>query len=62
MSGPASEFEGKAAIVTGGGSGVGYAIARAFARAGARVAIAGRTPDRLARAAAAIEGEGGARF
>ena len=60
MSAPASEFEGKAAIVTGGGSGVGYAIARAFARAGARVAIAGRTPDRLARAAAAIEGEGGA--
>jgi NAD(P)-dependent dehydrogenase (short-subunit alcohol dehydrogenase family) len=53
------EFAGKAAIVTGGGSGIGYAIARAFGRAGARVAIAGRTLDTLARAAAAIEGECG---
>jgi len=56
---PAPEFAGKAAVVTGGGSGIGYAIARAFAREGARVAIAGRTLDTLARAAAAIEGEGG---
>jgi NAD(P)-dependent dehydrogenase (short-subunit alcohol dehydrogenase family) len=53
------EFDGKVAIVTGGGAGVGYAIARAFARAGARVAIAGRTKDTLTRSAAAIEEESG---
>ncbi len=53
------EFDGKVAIVTGGGAGIGYAIARAFARQGARVAIAGRTKDTLTRAAAAIEDECG---
>ncbi len=53
--GASPEFAGKVAIVTGGGAGIGYAVARAFARRGASVAIAGRTKDTLAHSAAAIE-------
>lgn len=39
-------FRGKSAFVTGGGSGIGEAVARALHREGARVTIADISPDR----------------
>ncbi len=49
-------LNGATALVTGGTSGIGFAIAKALADAGARVAITGRDQDKLARAAATIGG------
>lgn len=41
------DFAGKV-VHTGGGSGIGRAVARAFLDNGARVAVVGRRPDKLA--------------
>jgi NAD(P)-dependent dehydrogenase (short-subunit alcohol dehydrogenase family) len=50
---------GKVALVTGGGSGIGKAAAVALAREGFAVVIAGRRPERLQEVAREIEGFGG---
>ena len=39
------ELEGKAALITGGTTGIGFAICQAFLREGARVALTGRTEE-----------------
>lgn len=46
----AFSLEGEVALITGGGSGLGFGIASAFVTAGARVVLVGRGEDRLASA------------
>jgi len=55
------DLTGRSAIVTGGGTGIGYATALQLARLGASVAIAARTADELEDAAARIRQQSGAR-
>ena len=54
-------FVGKAALVTGGGSGIGKAIARELVQLGADVVIAARNVERLEAAAIDLRAEGGGR-
>jgi gluconate 5-dehydrogenase len=53
-------LHGKTALVTGAGRGLGLAIAKALAQAGALVLLNGRTEAPLAEAARQIAAEGGA--
>jgi NAD(P)-dependent dehydrogenase (short-subunit alcohol dehydrogenase family) len=49
-------LEGKVAIISGGGTGIGAATARRFAREGAKVVVTGRRPDPLETVATEIGG------
>lgn len=52
-------LSGRSVIVTGGGRGIGKAIARAFAAEGARTALVGRNSETLEEAVAEIRSAGG---
>jgi gluconate 5-dehydrogenase len=56
------DLSGRSALVTGSTRGLGLALARALADAGARVAVNGRSADAAASVAASIEGATAAPF
>jgi NAD(P)-dependent dehydrogenase (short-subunit alcohol dehydrogenase family) len=52
-------FDGKVALITGGGSGIGAATARLVAREGGAVAVMGRTARTVEATAEAVRAESG---
>ena len=50
-----NDMSGKVTIITGGGKGIGFGIATAFAKAGSNLAITGRTESTLLKAKEELE-------
>src|SRR6266404_1369144 len=55
---PRNIFAGRTVFVTGGGSGINLGIAHTFASLGARIAICGRSQERLDEAAVSLRSQG----
>src|SRR5258706_10682831 len=55
---PLFDLSGRTALITGSSQGLGFALARGLAQAGAAIALNGRDEKKLAAAAGTLRGEG----
>jgi NAD(P)-dependent dehydrogenase (short-subunit alcohol dehydrogenase family) len=56
---PSSTFDGRVGIITGGATGIGFAMARELTKLGAKVVLASRKEENLGRAAEQLRSESG---